>query len=67
MTHFFTGTYDKGTKTMTLRKEENAGDQIVYHILTYTQKSDGTIRQIWKKSQNKVNWEVNYDGIYKKK
>jgi hypothetical protein len=35
--------------------------------ITWYNNDDGTVRQVWEKSSDGVNWDIAFDGLYRKK
>jgi hypothetical protein len=67
LNHFFVGQYDSLSKKMVFKKEDKKGDGIWYHELIYERQADGSIRQIWKQTNNHKNWLINFNGLYVKR
>lgn len=56
----------KGSEMVLEGKGKNAKGQDLYHRITWTPNSDGTVRQHWQSATVKGQWQTAFDGLYKK-
>ena len=41
--------------------------EIVYYRFTFFNNENGTVRQLWESSVDKIEWRIVFDGLYKKR
>lgn len=63
-----TGSFSDGKMTLTSGNDSNMGEPNSRHKITWTQLTNGDIKQVWESSTDEgKNWTIQFEGIYKKR
>ena len=61
----FSGRFDG--KVMDMSGTQETAEGTLQHRMSYTANADGTIRQLWQQSRDGKEWQVLFDGVYRRK
>ncbi len=64
----FSGHYEDGKMLLTGEGESKRElGKTIYYKLTFFNNDNGTVRQLWEASYDKLEWNIIFDGLYVKK
>ena len=52
---------------MDMSGSQQTPEGMLYYKLSYTLNDDGSVRQLWQQSTDQQQWEIIFDGMYRRK